>query len=96
MKPTTKTARRLEEIRLLIKRFEGKAVDEYTFENIMKGQTINQLESNMRYIISFKNELKEIIKLPLIKEHIELLIQEIESVETASRTSNIVGSVENA
>lgn len=32
-------------------------------------------------IINFKNELKEIIKLPLAKEHIELLIQEIESVE---------------
>lgn len=32
-------------------------------------------------IISFKNELKEIIQLPLVKEHIELFIQEIESVE---------------
>ena len=31
--------------------------------------------------ISVKNELKEIIKLPMVKEHIELLIEEIESVE---------------
>ena len=40
-------------------------------------------EVSIAIIINFKNELKEIIKLPLIKEHIEILIEEIESVENA-------------
>lgn len=87
MNLTTKTAQEIKQIKDIIKRFEGKAVSSETFFGEMNGQTIQELERIITNIISFKNELKEIInnsELSSVEETYDVicnLIKEIESVE---------------
>ena len=92
MNLTTKTAQEIKQIKDIIKRFEGKAVSSETFFGEMNGQTIQELERIITNIISFKNELKEILDdkypdEPILKYYERIYIRlmklktEIESVE---------------
>ncbi len=73
MELTTRTAQRLKELKVYIES------DKYS------DNSNNEFNAEIQGIIDFKNELKEMIKLPMVKEHIELLIEEIEQVENESK-----------